>query len=102
MDASAKRPDPAFEKGMPQLFQLDRGGKSPGYDRFATAELGRMLGENTFKSGKMTKMWFREGAEKLMNEQQPDGSYFEKGGIYANPVLSTAFALYFLGPPAKK
>jgi len=101
-DANTKGPDPAFEKGMSHLFKLDSGGKSSGYDRFATAELGRMLGESTFKSAKMTRLWFREGAEKLIKEQQPDGSFSDKGGIDANPILSTAFALYFLGPPPKK
>jgi hypothetical protein len=41
--------------------------------------------------------------EKLLREQNQDGSFAGKGsGIDANPVLSTAFGLYFLGPPAKK
>jgi hypothetical protein len=101
-DKNAKGPDPAFEKGMPVMLKLGAGAKSVTYGRFATAELGRMLGTREFKAGKMGRDWYREGAEQLLRTQQPDGSFVEKGGIDGTPVLATAFGLYFLGPPAKK
>lgn len=101
-DKNAKGPDPAFEKGMAALLKLGGGGKSPAYDKFATAELGRELGQAEFKAGKQGRAWYREGAESLLREQREDGSFAGKAGIDANPVLATAFGLYFLGPPAKK
>jgi hypothetical protein len=102
-DKNAKGPDPAFEKGMPALLKLAAGSsKSQGYEWFATAELGRTLGQAEFKVGKMTRAWYREGAEKLLRVQQQDGSFVGKGGIDASPVIATASGLYFLGPPAKK
>ena len=101
-DKKAKGPDPAFEKGMATLLKLGVGGKSAGYDKFATAELGRALGQIDFKSGKQEKAWYREGADSLLREQREDGSFAGNTGIDANPVLATAFGLYFLGPPAKR
>jgi hypothetical protein len=102
-DKKAKGPDAAFEKGMKALLTENFGdGKSVGYDLFTTAELGRALGTTEFKSDKLGKAWYREGVEKLVKNQQPDGS-FKAGerGIDANmPVISTAAGLYFLGPPA--
>jgi hypothetical protein len=101
-DKNAKEPSPAFEKGMVVLLKLVGGGKSSAYDRFATAELGRELGQAEFKAGKQGRAWYREGAESLLREQREDGSFAGKTGIDANPVLATAFGLYFLGPPGKK
>lgn len=106
-DKKATGPDPAFEKGMKALFEgkLDDG-KSPGYLLFTQAELGQTLGTTEFKIGKMTKSWYRDGAEELLKEQQEDGSFKfgEKKIIDAGqPVIATAFRLYFLGSgPAKK
>ena len=101
-DKKAKGPDPAFDKGMPALFKLPTGGKSDGYERMATAELGRVLGVKTFTAGREKKAWYREGVESLLREQDKDGSFKGKGrAINANPIIATTFALYFLGPPPK-
>lgn len=103
-DKNAKGPDPAFEKGMPVLLKLAGGGvsTSEGYNRMAIAELGRTLGVTEFTAGKEKLAWYREGAERLLREQSPDGSFGKGHGIDGNPVLATAFGLYFLGPPMKK
>jgi hypothetical protein len=93
----------AFEKGMTNLLA---GGlsstKSEGCMLMTTAELGRAIGSPTLKAGKKEVAWYREGAEKLVKGQQPDGSLALGKGVDANPVLMTAFGLYFLGPPEKK
>ncbi len=107
-DKGAKGPDPAFEKGMALLLggSLDQEGKSHFVVWMSVAELGRALGTTEFKSGKMAKAWYREGAEKLLKTQQEDGSLRftgERGGIDKDhPVITTACGLYFLGPPGKK
>jgi hypothetical protein len=103
-DKKAKGPDPAFEKGMPALLRFGGGPseKSEGYQRMATAELGRTLGVAEFTAGKEKSAWYREGAEKLLREQNQEGSFARGSGIDGEPVLATAFGLYFLGPPAKK
>lgn len=102
-DKKAKGPDAAFDKGMKALLSANFGaGKSVGYDLFTTAELGRALGATEFKSDKLARAWYREGVDKLVKNQQPDGS-FKAGehGIDATmPIVSTACGLYFLGPPA--
>jgi squalene cyclase len=102
-DKTAKEPHPAFEKGVSLLLdgKFDEA-KSLGYNLFTTAELGRELGATEFKAGKTAKAWYREGVEKLVKEQQPDGSWKagEKAFDKNFPVVSTAFGLYSLGPPA--
>ena len=100
---NAKPSEEAFDKGMAALLKMSGGSKSEGYERMATAELGRALGVTEFKVGKAARAWYREGAERLIREQNQDGSLTGKsGGIDGSPILSTAFGLYFLGPPAKK
>jgi hypothetical protein len=105
-DKQAKGPDPAFEKGMKFVLSDDLGqGKSTFVGWMTTAELGRALGSTEFKSGKLGKAWYREGAEKVVKAQNEDGSLKSEkgGGIDAGqPVVSTACGLYLLGPPAKK
>jgi hypothetical protein len=105
-DKQAKGADPAFEKGMATLLGENKfgDGKSIGYELLTEAELGRALGSNEFKSGKMTKAWYREGAEKVVKGQQEDGSLKtgDQSGLVAHPVITTACGLYLLGPPAKK
>jgi hypothetical protein len=94
----------SFKKGMAAMIDL-RGGrhKSEMYRLFATAELGRMLEQTEFKAGKKSWAWYREDAEKLLKKQNEDGSFGTKGdSLDGVPVLSTAFGLYFLGPPPKK
>jgi prenyltransferase beta subunit len=104
-DKAAKGPHPALEKGMALLLggKFDEA-KSVGYNLFTTAELGRELGTVEFKAGKLARTWYREGAEKLLKEQQQDGSWKagEKSFDKNFPVVSTAFGLYSLGPPVKK
>jgi hypothetical protein len=105
-DKQAKGPDRAFDRGMKALLgENDFGdGKSVTYTLMTTAELGRALGSTEFKSGKMTKAWYREGVEQLVKAQQEDGSL--KAGVRGidggQPVITTACGLYLLGPPAKK
>jgi hypothetical protein len=105
-DKQAKGPDPAFEKGMKALLGKNdfSDGKSVAYTLMTNAELGRVLGSNEFKSGKMTKAWYREGAERLVKGQQADGSFKsgQRGIDAGQPVIMTACGLYLLGPPAKK
>lgn len=109
-DKDAKKPDPAFDKGMALLLGGKLGelgqGKSAFVGWMTTAELGRALGSEEFKAGEMTKRWYREGAEKVAKQQQVDGSFAYTGdapGIDKTyPVISTAAGLYLLGSPAKK
>lgn len=75
--------------------------KSEGYMLLVTAELGRLLGKQTFKEGNREIAWYTTGAEKLVKDQKPDGSWELGKGLDADPVYSTAAALYFLGPPKK-
>lgn len=106
-DKNAKGPAPAFEKGMAVLLAGDLKGevKSVTYGWFTTAELGRALGTTEFKAGKVTRDWYRDGAEKVMKEQREDGSFAltaEGQGIDKGyPVVTTAFGLYLLGPPRR-
>ena len=111
-DEKAKKPDPAFDKGMALLLSGKLGefgseGKSHFVALMTVAELGRALGTTEFKTENRAKAWYREGAEKLVKLQQADGALVyagadgRKGGIdAAHPVISTAAGLYFLGPPA--
>jgi hypothetical protein len=107
-DKQAKFPNAAFEQGMALVLSGGLGEFGHAQWTFdawmATAELGRALGSNEFRSGKLAKAWYREGAEKLLKEQQFDGSWKSgAAGIDGKiPVVATASGLYFLGPPAKK
>jgi hypothetical protein len=90
----------AFEKGMKAFLDFpDVNPKSTGYQWMVSAELGRAIGARTFKAGAQTAAWYREGAAKLVKEQQANGSWSLGKGIDAAEVLTTAFGLYFLGPP---
>ena len=100
-DKAAKKPDAAFEKGMKALIDGKLGdGMSGACEGFTVAELGRALGTTQFTVGKTTKVWYHDGAEKLVKEQQTDGSWkgMAQRDIDGNqPVITTAFWLYFLG-----
>jgi hypothetical protein len=100
----AGKPDPAFEKGMAWYVPEFRfeSAKSTGYNMMVAAELGRSLGRREFTAGRQTRAWYREGVEKLVKEQKEDGSWATGKSIDGDPALATAFALYFLGPPAGK
>jgi hypothetical protein len=92
-----------FEKGMKAFLAFpDENPKSTGYQWLVSAELGRSIGSPTFKSGDKEVAWYREGAGKLVKEQNANGSWGFGKGIDAAEVLTTAFGLYFLGPPEKK
>jgi hypothetical protein len=104
-DKEAKGPNEAFEKGLKVWVPWDlQSPKSVGYAMMAVAELGRLHGSNEFRSGDKTWNWYRIGAERVIKSQKEDGSLVEEMNkpFDANPVLATAFRLYFLGPPAKK
>jgi RNA polymerase sigma factor (sigma-70 family) len=91
----------AMDKGLETFLAFSsRNGKSNGYQGLISAELGRLLESNEFKSGDKVVKWYREGAERLLKNQQPEGSWTGTG-IDANPILNTAFNLYFLGPAEK-
>ena len=93
----------AFEKGMTVLLANPlSSSKSEGTMMLTVAELGRAVGSPTLKAGKKEFAWYREGADKLVKTQNPDGSWSLGKGIDAAPVLMTAWGLYFLGPPEKK
>jgi len=104
-DEKAKKPDPAFETGMAALLGENTfpAGKVVGYDLFTAAELGRTLATMEFKSGQLSKAWYREGVAKLVKQQQQNGSFRlgDRGIDSSEPVITTAFGLYFLGPPKK-
>ncbi|MDB5307884.1 MAG: Prenyltransferase and squalene oxidase repeat protein [Gemmataceae bacterium] len=94
----------AFEKGMNRLLAMSTDNpKSAGYQMLVTAELGRAIGSAVFKSGDKVVAWYTDGATKLVRGQQSDGSWVVHGkGVDGDEVISTAFGLYFLGPPEKK
>jgi hypothetical protein len=108
-DKQAQGPGPAFDKGMRALLDGKLGtfgdGKSGFYSWMATAELGRELGSREFKSGKLTKAWYREGAAQIVKGQQEDGALKYTGDRLMIdsklPLITTAFGLYVLGPPEK-
>jgi hypothetical protein len=73
-------------------------GKSYFYNFYGIERLGRLSGQRFI--GKMD--WYREGCEKLVRMQEPDGSFISRGdqksgGIDAGqPVISTSFGVLFL------
>jgi hypothetical protein len=94
--------DAPLDAGMKMIVNgRVEGTKSEPYLWFTTAELGRATGRQTFKAGRDELAWYRDGAAKLVKDQQPDGSWKGKGGIDANEVYATACGLFFLGTPAK-
>jgi hypothetical protein len=103
-DQNAKGPNMAFEKGLKTLIPWDlQSTKSNGYAMMAVAELGRLNGSNEFKVGDKTWNWYKTGVETVLKLQKKDGSIsYEGKALDGMPTLTTAFSLYFLGPPAKK
>jgi len=90
----------AAEKGMRALVTAPPAApKSIGYKWMVTAELGRAIGAKSFRSGDVEVRWYQEGAEKLVADQRPDGSWVPGRGVDGLPVTATAFGLYFLGSP---
>ncbi|MBN9519808.1 sigma-70 family RNA polymerase sigma factor [bacterium] len=90
----------AFEQGLRTVVSMPtHPPKSVGYQWLVTAELGRLIRTPVLKSGDREVRWYRDGAEALVKDQRPDGSWVPGRGVDADPVLGTAFGLYFLGPP---
>jgi hypothetical protein len=89
--------DEAFDKGMAAFLDHTDRGKSDGYLWLVTARLGRALGTATFNAGDKKVEWYREGVEKLVKSQKPDGSWDGGKGLDAQPVYLTACGLIFLG-----
>lgn len=106
-DKDAKGPHPAFDKGMVSLLgdKLRENEKKvcESVMWMVTAELGRVLGANEFKAGEVTKPWYREWGVKILNAQQADGSFKvgDRSIDAKEPLVATACALYFFGPPKK-
>ena len=73
-------------------------GKSYFYNYYGIERLGRLSGQRFI--GKID--WYREGCERLVRMQEPDGSFItraeQKGGSIdaGQPVITTSFALLFL------
>ncbi|MBY0460922.1 MAG: hypothetical protein K2V38_26680, partial [Gemmataceae bacterium] len=107
-DPLAKGPGEAFEKGMAALLEESVGrfgtGVSAACSWMTVAELGRTLDVGEFKSGKLSRVWYREAAERFMKQQREDGSWKsgENGLDGGYPAVTTACGLYLLGPPAPK
>ncbi|HJZ56434.1 MAG TPA: sigma-70 family RNA polymerase sigma factor, partial [Gemmataceae bacterium] len=88
----------AFEKGMKRFLSMpDVSPQSTAYLWLVTAELGRATETRVFKSGDKEVAWYREGAARLVKDQRPNGSWAFGQGLDTNPLLTTAFGLYFLG-----
>ena len=96
-DKNAKGPDAAFEKGMSAWFEVGSGTKSQAHDLFAIAELGRVLDQKELKSGQKSKDWYRDGTTPDPKSAGRWVAARRKPGLDANPILTTAFGLYFLG-----
>jgi hypothetical protein len=91
----------AFDKGMKSFLDVPAGSrKSTGYQWLVTAELGRALGSPVFRAGQAEMPWYKDGVGYLLKTQHADGSWAEGKGIDRVAVLTTAYGLYFLGPPA--
>lgn len=90
--------DSALAKGMFYIganFNFEQG-KSYFYNYYGIERLGRLSGQRFI--GRMD--WYREGCEKLIRLQQPDGSFAytarAPGIDMAYPVVTTSFALLYL------
>lgn len=76
----------------------DPSAKSLFYNYYGIERLGRLSGQRFL--GKFD--WYRDGCERLIRMQEPDGSFAyrageKKGGIDAGqPVITTSFSLLFL------
>ena len=101
-DQASEASKEAMEKGTESLLAFSPNtGKSSGYQAWVVAELGRLIGSNEFKSGDKVVKWYRDGTERLLKNQQEDGSWAVGTGIDGNALMSTAFSLFFLGPVQK-
>jgi hypothetical protein len=82
--------------------KCNRQSKSSFYEWSDTARLGR-LGAKLDRANGAAINWYRDGATWLLKNQNPDGSWTSKQqhSLDSSPVLTTSFALLFLGPPRK-
>jgi hypothetical protein len=67
-------------------------GKSDTYNYYGIERLGRLSGQRFI--GKYD--WYREGCERLVRMQEPDGQFNEANSLIGKGILPTAFALLFL------
>ncbi|HEY1189792.1 MAG TPA: DUF4159 domain-containing protein, partial [Gemmata sp.] len=88
----------ALAKGMFYVganFNFEQG-KSYFYNYYGIERLGRLSGQRFI--GRMD--WYREGCEKLLKLQQPDGAFAYTSGApgidKGYPVITTSFALLYL------
>ena len=104
--SDAKLPEEAFEKGMKLILEWDlKSRKSTAYAMMVVSELGKLQGSQEMKMGEKTWAWYKIGAEQLIKIKTANGSFVfdeQSSAVDKMPVLSTAFGLYFLGPPTKK
>src|SRR5579872_2617760 len=101
---NSKAIEAAFDKGIKSLGTWDlQDSRSNGYAMLIVAELGKLQGSKTLKIGDKSWDWYRVGAEKLFKMKKDNGSLVDSEGriVDSFPILSTAFGLYFLGPPKK-
>jgi len=72
------------------------------YEWSDIARLGR-LGAKLDRADGTAIPWYRDGATWLLNNQNADGSWvsMQKDSLDSSPVITTSFALMFLGPPRK-
>jgi RNA polymerase sigma factor (sigma-70 family) len=61
------------------------------------ARLGRLSGKKDLGADKRLRDWYRKGADYLVSIQQPDGNWKAEKAAALDPVLTTSFALLFLG-----
>ncbi len=67
-------------------------GKSDMYNCYGIERLGRLSGQRFIGDHD----WYREGCERLVRMQDPDGGFTQGNGLDGAGILPTAFALLFL------
>jgi RNA polymerase sigma factor (sigma-70 family) len=93
-----KAADPTIEKGHQWIgtnltFETST---HTFYNFDVIAALGRGSDRKTFGPADRKRDWYREGAEWLLRNQQPDGHWKKGQAVDALPIISTSFALRFL------
>jgi hypothetical protein len=91
--------DSALAKGMywvgSNFNYNDPSAKSLFYNYYGIERLGRLSGQRFI--GKID--WYREGCERLVRMQDPDGAFLDRTGRgidSGHPVITSSFALLFL------
>jgi RNA polymerase sigma factor (sigma-70 family) len=98
---SADRVAAARDKGLdwlaPHLNLKTRGVMY--YQIYGIGRTGRLVGKPIIaaKNGKPAHDWYREGSQLLLQEQGQNGAWQGAAGFDGDPIISTSFALLFLG-----